>query len=159
MAHVLSKTYQGLLDSCAKSGPKGCALASANSSMSSEDIGARIHKLRSALRARPIPVPTSKVNIRISQRSRALTSSLQVGPGILTTSDIQYAIFSALYAPKNWPKLADALSALENGDGTLLYELVNSSNNELARKDPLDNVFHRSMESSSASTAVSPTFG
>ncbi|KAL8280865.1 hypothetical protein RQP46_006869 [Phenoliferia psychrophenolica] len=130
------KTYQGFLDSCAESGPKGCALATTDLT-TSKDIGSKIDQIRSDLLARPLSVPVSKV-----------------GPGILTTSDINYAIFTALYAPKNWPKLAEALEALANGKGTLLYELVNGSNNELARKDPLDNVFHRSMESSSASTAA-----
>ena len=75
-AHLLSETYQGFLDSCAESGPKGCALASTNSSRSSGDIDARINKLRFDLRARPIPVPASKVRTWISQRSRPLTSSL-----------------------------------------------------------------------------------
>lgn len=33
---------------------------------------------------------------------------------------------------------------------------MNNPNGEMERKDPLDNVFHRSMESSMASTAVRP---
>ncbi|KAK4702862.1 hypothetical protein P7C70_g3358, partial [Phenoliferia sp. Uapishka_3] len=130
------KTYQGFLDSCSDSGPKGCALALTNTT-SPKNIGDRIERLRENLRSRPFAVAKSNV-----------------GPGILTTSDIQYAIFHSLYAPKSWPKLAEALAALESGNGTLLYEMSNAANNQLARKDPLDNVYHRSMESSTASTAA-----
>ncbi|KAM0745922.1 alpha/beta-hydrolase [Meredithblackwellia eburnea MCA 4105] len=129
------KTYAGFFDSCAESGPKGCALATNSSSTLS--IRKRVDALQAQLRSRPLAVPTSKV-----------------GPGILTSADIQYSIFHALYSPKTWPKLAEALADLEKGNGSLLFELVNASNDELGRKDPFKNPYHRSMESSSASTAA-----
>ena len=177
---ISPQTYQGFLDSCVKSGPLGCALAT--NGTTSEQLGDRIHKLRVDLRDKPLAVPTSAS-----------------GPGIVTASDIEYSVsdlaaffvsqsrnmlnLTGLYrfstrsmVPKpgqslstfivkrvkrvssTWfatprPALAVALHDLENGNGRRIYEL-NNPVGASAKKDPSDNVFHRSMIGSMASTAV-----
>ncbi|ORY58006.1 Alpha/Beta hydrolase protein [Leucosporidium creatinivorum] len=130
------KTYDGFLSSCASSGPLGCGLAQENST--AKGIGSRVQTLIDQLRETPLPVGRSKV-----------------GPGVVTASQVQYAIFQSLYSPKTWPQLASALASLEQGNGTALYEIANVSNDELDRaKDPLDNVFHRRMGSGMDATAA-----
>lgn len=71
------------------------------------------------------------------------------GPGILTSSDLTYAVFHMLYSPKTWPAFAKLLAELETGNGTALYEMQNP-----AITETVDNPFHRKMSNSIANTAA-----
>lgn len=121
---VSTQTFDGFLQSCADAGPDRCALATPNSTLSS--LQARITKLRERLHADPLPV------------------ALPSGAGIITASAIQHAVFRGMYSPANWPGLAKALADAEAGDGEKLYTRLNGW--DLAEKDPVDNVFGRSMD-------------
>lgn len=168
-----SKTYAGFFDACASSGPAGCALAT-NATKDfagvSKGIQRRVEEMIERLRERPVAVAKSKVgpgSVGASDVKYAVSPPSFINT--ITYKSCRYSTVSTLPSsgasppyllqrPSNEsdrPALATALAALEKGDGTLLYEM-NNHNDEMERKDPLDNVFHRSMESSMASTAVRP---
>ncbi|BGP00214.1 hypothetical protein RTBOTA2_003602 [Rhodotorula toruloides] len=132
------KTFEGFFSACAKSGPAGCAFAANDST--AEGLEERYHDLLEKLRQEPLPVSHS-----------------DVGPGILTPSDVEYTMFHALYAPSTWPNMARLLAETERGNGTSMYATANVASGKLARKDPArHNPFHRAMStgSSIASTAA-----
>ncbi|EMS24286.1 alpha/beta hydrolase, peptidase [Rhodotorula toruloides NP11] len=127
-----AQTFEGFFSACAKSGPAGCAFAIDNST--AEELEDRYHDLLEKLRQEPLPVSHS-----------------DVGPGILSPSDVEYTVFHAL------PNLARLLVETERGNGTSMYATANVASGKLARKDPArHNPFHRAMSTGSiiASTAA-----
>ncbi|KZO96038.1 alpha/beta-hydrolase [Calocera viscosa TUFC12733] len=113
------KVWDGFLAACAEAGPGRCALA--KDGFTTDDVRMRVEKIINDLVAKPLPVPFS------------------VQSGIITASDVLYAIFRGLYAPKGWPDIATAIAEAESGNGTaLLRELPLTD-----RKGMLDNVFNR----------------
>ncbi|KZO93929.1 alpha/beta-hydrolase [Calocera viscosa TUFC12733] len=123
-----NKVWQGFLTACAEAGPDGCALAHPQST--AKEIEGRIDALADKLITSPLPVPFTGLN-----------------SGIVAASDITAAIFSSMYKPAIWPKLAKALAAAEKGDGAPLADL-NGFSDIAAMTRPtsmLDNIFNRHM--------------
>ncbi|KZT62527.1 alpha/beta-hydrolase [Calocera cornea HHB12733] len=127
-----NKVWQGFLSSCAKAGPERCALAKGDDT--AESILARFDTMVESLIEQPLPVPWGGVT-----------------SGIITASDVIQGVFRALYTPKQWPKLATALAALEAGDPYPLAADLNLPAPQGGRSDPLDNVFKRFMIKSPSS--------
>lgn len=67
------QTYEGFLSSCAESGPEGCALA--HSESTAKELGRRIQMMMDELDKSPLAVGRSAV-----------------GPGIITSASVQYAV-------------------------------------------------------------------
>ncbi|SCV70430.1 BQ2448_1824 [Microbotryum intermedium] len=116
--------WSSFFRACAESGPKGCALAEKGST--AQELEEKVRKLILDLNTEPVIVGASKY-----------------GPGVVRAAQVHYKIWTALYAPKSWPVFAQALDDLIKGNGTKLYELANEGNDQLARTDSSDNLFHR----------------
>ncbi|KZT62528.1 alpha/beta-hydrolase [Calocera cornea HHB12733] len=123
-----NKVWQGFLSSCAKAGPARCALAKGNDT--AESIMARFDKIVENAIDRPVPVPWGGVT-----------------SGIVTASDVIQAVYKVLYAPKDWPKVATALAALEVGDAYPLAAYLDEVTPAPpgGRRSPLANIFNRHM--------------
>ncbi|GAA5876330.1 hypothetical protein JCM16303_007102 [Sporobolomyces ruberrimus] len=129
------KTMQGFFDSCAESGPEGCAFARENST--SKELRQRLETIYETLGQQPLAIGKS-----------------EWGPGVVTASDVHYTIFHALYAPKVWPEIASLLADVERGDGKRMFETANKANRQLCRAPPSNNPFHTPMIGSIASSVV-----
>ncbi|EJT96672.1 hypothetical protein DACRYDRAFT_25513 [Dacryopinax primogenitus] len=121
-----NKVWQGFLAACAEAGPEGCALAKPNST--AEELELRIKALEQELVGSPLPVPFTGLN-----------------SGVITASDITAAIFSSMYKPTLWPKLAKALADAEQGDGAALADLNGFSDTKsMSRPTSMtNNMFNR----------------
>ncbi|KAJ7608506.1 TAP-like protein-domain-containing protein [Mycena polygramma] len=97
--------WMSFVDGCVAAGPRGCAFFSPTS----EAILENLEKIYASLRKRPIPVWTK--------------SSF----GVVDYSRLRWTIFRSLYQPyAKFPKLAQALADLSIGDGTALFEILES---------------------------------
>ncbi|GJJ11156.1 hypothetical protein Clacol_005387 [Clathrus columnatus] len=94
------KAFDNFLEACQTAGSTRCALADEKSTARS--IGQAIDSLLVTLYDYPLPV---------TEANR---------PGILTSGMVKGAIFTAMYAPRNWPALAEKLSQAIKGNGTAL---------------------------------------
>ena len=98
---------------CYKAGPKQCAIFSSSPSL----IATRLSALLETLRISPVIVPSSSSNSK---------------PELITYSKVRKLISSALYRPLVvFPSLAEALSALEAGDGKPFLQLSPAQQYEL----------------------------
>lgn len=99
----------GFLGECVNAGPEYCALAKPNGgkAVTLSELETRMDALMASLANRPVPA--------------YLPSS---GPTLVTYSAIVDAIYSAMYGPRSWPTLAQALSELENGNATLAASML-----------------------------------
>ncbi|GAA5911741.1 uncharacterized protein JCM6883_001253 [Sporobolomyces salmoneus] len=129
------KTLAGFFSSCAESGPQGCEFTRRNST--SQELRDRLDAIYEKLKERPLAVGKS-----------------ELGPGVVTASDVHYTIFHSLYAPKTWPRLASLLSDVERGNGTRMFEEANKWTSNLCRSDPSKNPFHTPMIGSMASAVA-----
>ncbi|KAF7320923.1 hypothetical protein HMN09_00179000 [Mycena chlorophos] len=100
--------FAGFVKYCGIAGPGRCALATNSSEDTSTAISTRIWGLYEKLAAAPLPVPTPRSGF----------------PALLTREHVIDAVFSALYRPKSWAALAEALADAEKGDGARLAELA-----------------------------------
>ncbi|KZO91341.1 hypothetical protein CALVIDRAFT_362159 [Calocera viscosa TUFC12733] len=82
-----NNAWHGCLTACAEAGPDGCALAHPQST--AKEIEGRINALADKLIRSLLPVPFTGLK-----------------SGIVAASDITAAIFSSIYQPTIWPKLA-----------------------------------------------------
>ncbi|KAK5052069.1 hypothetical protein LTR84_002873 [Exophiala bonariae] len=107
----LDAVVEGFYSSCSKS-PSTCALASDNST--TESIAAKVEDLLLSLKYQPMVVVSDDNSTEL-----------------LTYTAIKSAMFSALYFPAGWMKLAVALQALTEGDpsGWVTY-VGNGTNSE-----------------------------
>ncbi|KAF8188141.1 Alpha/Beta hydrolase protein [Mycena galopus ATCC 62051] len=97
------KALQTFFDGCAAAGPDLCAFYKPTAAQ----IADRLTALTNAIRTQPISVLTP------------------AGYGLVDYSLLRSIIFDSLYNPYNlFPLLAQGLAALENGDGTVLYSLL-----------------------------------
>lgn len=87
-------------------GPERCALVK-DADTTPGSLSARIWSLSSQLSIAPLPVPRPTAGV----------------PAILHPGHLIGAIFSAMYRPANWAKLAQAIADAEDGDGGALAEL------------------------------------
>ncbi|GAA6058896.1 hypothetical protein JCM10212_002848 [Sporobolomyces blumeae] len=129
------KTFDGFLSSCAEAGQERCAFAQVNSTL--ESLKHRLETMYDNLRERPLAVGSSSA-----------------GPGIVTASDAQYAVFHSLYSPATWPKLASLLAEVDRGDGKRMFETSQEPTKDLCRRPPAKNPFHHAMFGSIASSAA-----
>lgn len=65
------------------------------------------------------------LNAKLGSSPLPAGAGRQAGPGELFT-----AVLSSLYTPSGWPRLARALAAAENGDGTQLLSMTNTYDTE-----------------------------
>ncbi|KAJ7926165.1 TAP-like protein-domain-containing protein [Mycena leptocephala] len=99
--------FEGFISNCVSAGPERCALMTSADTTAAQ-LSARIWGLASRLQTIPMPV---------------LHPTKGGVPSILHRGHLLGAIFSAMYRPKSWTELAEAIAQAENGDGTALAEL------------------------------------
>ncbi|KAK7756236.1 hypothetical protein SLS62_001830 [Diatrype stigma] len=99
----------GFLGECVRAGPAHCALAqpstkntAGDDSVSVGELQARMRSLLASLLARPIPAYTEAS-----------------GPSLVTYPAVVSFIYGALYNAQTWPRLAQILRGLEQGNATL----------------------------------------
>ncbi|KAG8763415.1 hypothetical protein FRC12_008558 [Ceratobasidium sp. 428] len=135
------KTLTGFFEACASAGPDRCAFAkhpNKTSPSSAADLRSRLEALYTRLREKPMPVPYSTV-----------------GSGVLTASDVKHVMFTGLYSPKVWPKLAQMVADAENGDAKAVYENVYGVFADLHPEPGNKNIFNRYMEKTGLSVTTS----
>ena len=88
---------------CRKAGAARCALAGHGS------VEARVGRLLSGLRRRPVPAPTARP------------------PGALRYGDALVALFATLSNPRSWPQLARDLDQAVRGDGSALATMARAT--------------------------------
>lgn len=94
---------------CNEAGPEGCAFHEPTR----EGIHARLDKLLARLREHPVAVVP------------AMCDWSKVPPRLVTWSDAKRLVSAALYQPVlMFPRLAEVLAALEQGNGRPFYDLV-----------------------------------
>ncbi|EST07939.1 Peptidase S33 tripeptidyl aminopeptidase-like, C-terminal [Kalmanozyma brasiliensis GHG001] len=99
--------FDGFFSECVKAGPKACALASQSSD--AKELQKKVLDLLEELKYRPMPVIQSDV------------------PQLLTFSMVLETFFTALYKPAGWPKLADMINDIINGNGTAFVNAYGDS--------------------------------
>jgi hypothetical protein len=104
---MLLQVFEGFISNCVSAGPERCALMTTADTTAAQ-LSARIWGLASRLQTTPMPV---------------LHPTKSGVPSILHRGHLLGAIFSAMYRPKSWTELAEAIAQAENGDGTALAEL------------------------------------
>jgi pimeloyl-ACP methyl ester carboxylesterase len=91
---------------CHKAGPSRCPL---HTGTSPRDIQDRYEQILNSIRKAPFPV----------------SGSGELGPGIITYSDVKRLIFTSLYLPMSlYPYMARVLADLANGNGTSFPECL-----------------------------------
>jgi pimeloyl-ACP methyl ester carboxylesterase len=98
-----SQTLGKFLDLCADAGPSGCPFAVGTDRQATS---ARFQALMARMLTQPVPVPTPN-------------GVVQVTYAVAVT-----AVRSALYAPVVYPALALALQHLEQGDGSVVLQIL-----------------------------------
>lgn len=114
----------GFLGECLAAGPEHCALAkpsgqSSSTNVTFDDLQARLSTLLHSLIDSPLPVYTS-----------------HSGPSLVTFSTLVGAIYGAMYSPFSWPALAQALYELEQGNATLIAQMLDRSDWEFDPTSP-----------------------
>ncbi|SNX82860.1 uncharacterized protein MEPE_01566 [Melanopsichium pennsylvanicum] len=99
--------FHGFFQECVKAGPKACSLASQSSS--AKKLHHKFLDLLEELKYNPMPVVLADV------------------PQLLTFSMILETFFMALYKPAGWPKLADMINDVFNGNGTAFVNAYGDS--------------------------------
>lgn len=99
--------FDRFFDECIKAGPKACPLASEASD--AKQLQKKFLHLLEKLKYHPMPVVEADV------------------PQLLTFSKVLETFFMALYKPAGWPKLADMLNDVMNGNGTAFVNAYGDS--------------------------------
>jgi pimeloyl-ACP methyl ester carboxylesterase len=100
-----SQTLGAFLDLCAGAGPAGCAFATGTDRQATH---VRFQALMARMLARPVPVATPQGTVQV------------------TYADAVSAVSGALHDPLAYPALAVALRHLEQGDGSVVLQLLGS---------------------------------
>lgn len=91
---------------CARAGYPACSLANSTGETTVAGVEARVHNITNRLIHNPLPV-------------------IGPNPEVITYSDAKHLIFAGLYSPiVSFPKIADLLAGVEQGNGTLFAELL-----------------------------------
>jgi hypothetical protein len=98
-----SRTLGAFLELCAAAGPSGCAFAVGTDQKSTRE---RFQALLARLLEHPLPVPTPQ------------------GPFDITYALTVNVVLAAMYIEPAWSILAAVLQRLDQGDGSLLVQLV-----------------------------------
>lgn len=97
--------YEGIFSGC-MAAPDNCALAAG--AVSASQLQSNVTDFIENLKFNPIPLYTED------------------GSTVVTYGQVKSAIFSATYAPRRWPRLAQALSELINGNTTGYLEVLST---------------------------------
>ncbi|SPO22203.1 uncharacterized protein UTRI_02212_B [Ustilago trichophora] len=99
--------FDGFFEECVKAGSKACSLASQASS--AKKLHKKFLDLLEELKYSPMPVVQADV------------------PQLLSFSMVLETFFLALYKPAGWPKLADMINDVMNGNGTAFVNAYGDS--------------------------------
>lgn len=99
--------FDGFFEERVKAGPEACPLASQASS--AKKLHKKFLDLLERLKYHPMPVIEAEV------------------PQLLTFSNVLNTVFVALYKPAGWPKLAEMLNDVFNGNGTAFVNAFGDS--------------------------------
>ncbi|KAG8703489.1 hypothetical protein FRC08_002806 [Ceratobasidium sp. 394] len=127
------KTFTGFLSTCAEAGPEHCAFAVPPRGSSATQTTKSLQKRLDAIIA------------RIDKEPMVIADSL-FGPGLLTAASLQEALLGVLYSPAYWSEAMQALTSLEQGNGTAVYNAIYAYYVNIDRRPYNDNVFNRSMQ-------------
>ncbi|CAE6414342.1 unnamed protein product [Rhizoctonia solani] len=135
--HDTHKTLGGFISTCINAGPTQCALAVTRNNKTETIAGLkkRLDVLYTRLEKEPLVVGDS------------LT-----GPGIIQAQNVQGTVFLLMYSPHTWPKLAQGLATLEQGNGRDFYPLINGMIYGTVPEPYTRNIFNRSMQKFTEST-------
>ncbi|KAF7360212.1 hypothetical protein MVEN_00750000 [Mycena venus] len=123
------KALQTFFDGCAAAGSAGCGFHASTPEAISENLTA----LYEHVRTRPVPVRTPLCY------------------GLVDFDCLRQTVFDALYGPQlTFSPLADALSALASGDGSLIFGLLESSPPYECSCDPTEHQFDNILDSQMA---------
>ncbi|KAI0016113.1 alpha/beta-hydrolase [Xylariomycetidae sp. FL0641] len=102
--------HDGFLGECLNAGPEHCHLARPkhNKPVTIDALEYRMESLLITIRNRPVP--------GYDESS---------GPSLVTYSALVEVIYAAMYSPAVWPALAHSLYDLEDGNSTLVTEMLN----------------------------------
>ncbi|KAG8694395.1 hypothetical protein FRC08_008520 [Ceratobasidium sp. 394] len=127
------KTFAGFLSTCAEAGPEHCAFAvppaGSNVTQTTESLGQRLNAIFARLDKEPMVIADSFF-----------------GPGILTAPGLQESLLGILYWPVLWSEMMQALTDIEQGNGTTVYNALYAAYIDINRRPYNDNVFNRSMQ-------------
>ncbi|KAL1591093.1 hypothetical protein WHR41_00473 [Cladosporium halotolerans] len=91
---------------CARAGFPACSLANQSGYTTIDSVEARVKNATDSLIHNPLPV-------------------LGPNPEVITYSDAKHLVFAGLYSPMiSFPRIANLLAGVEQGDGTLFAELL-----------------------------------
>lgn len=102
--------HDGFLGECLAAGPNHCALAKLSKNVTIDDLQARLSGLLDALLESPFPAYNS-----------------HSGPSLITYSSLVDSFYMAMYNPTTWPALAEGLYQLEQGNATLIAQMLDRS--------------------------------
>lgn len=137
------KVFHGLLSACAEAGSKRCAFAApaednSTTPVTAASLKSRYDSLLRKLAYQPLPF-----------------ASKDHGSGVITASTLQWATFHTLYKPADWPRYAEAVAAVERGEGEKLWRFVNSGVEEqVQRRKWDDNAFGRHIDTGDLSSTL-----
>ncbi|KAK1230898.1 hypothetical protein PQX77_005976, partial [Marasmius sp. AFHP31] len=110
---------QWFFKDCLNAGPKDCAFYES----STEAMSSKLNKLYAAIIQSPVPVHTN------------------TSYGIVDYARLRGTIFRTFYQPfNNWPRLATGLTELMNGNGTMIYSMLDADRFQCSC-DPLEKAF------------------
>ncbi|KAK1231140.1 hypothetical protein PQX77_005746 [Marasmius sp. AFHP31] len=110
---------QWFFKDCLNAGPKDCAFYES----STEAMSSKLNKLYGAIIQSPVPVHTN------------------TSYGIVDYARLRGTIFRTFYQPfNNWPRLATGLTELMNGNGTMIYSMLDADRFQCSC-DPLEKAF------------------
>lgn len=100
------KEMQQFYYHCARAGYPACSLANSTGQTTTAGVEARVQNITNSLIHNPLPV-------------------IGPNPEVITYSDAKHLIFAGLYSPiVSFPRIADLLAGVEQGNGTLFAELL-----------------------------------
>ncbi|KAK4495664.1 hypothetical protein PRZ48_012932 [Zasmidium cellare] len=106
--------YDGFLGECVAAGPEHCALAKplddSKTNVTLPELEDRMSTLLDSLINHPLPAYTN-----------------HSGPSLITYSTLITTLYGAMYSAPSWPSLALALSQLEQGNTTLIANMLDRS--------------------------------
>ncbi|KAL9936296.1 hypothetical protein V8E36_005138 [Tilletia maclaganii] len=105
--NITDAFHDGFLGECARSGPKGCALANKEGETTTDSLQTRVSAILDDLLMAPKAVAHPRM-----------------GPSLVRYEGVVDSVYAALYNSASWPRLARMFAQLEQGNGTLALEMV-----------------------------------